>query len=421
MPQSHLRVSLNSNCHVRTRCRFSSSAVLSLVALCSLQGLGGHLQIAHAEHRVLMQDAEYGGRTQFIDFQPGIIVGELAHESAFVRFESRLQSPSIIVTRVSVDGLVLNAEVNDAAKTAVLDGIGEPLTLEQRLALDEAARDLELIVAGRGGSIHPVEDKLYRVLSVYILGFADYQTGPIEIQATFGTCNPVDAVTDYPICGEAAGNNSEPEVFVGCNSSNQENAQADENRPTVCYLRGTGDNDGCECARYYVSHDEFLGHGNCAEILGAGCHLDRDCRGRGGAKCTGGVLLADCSLTGGRKTGHGIYTIDFASHDRCCDVHSGDPCIDLDCANEALAALDDCVMGQPNCVEGCCNPSVSYTGLIGFPEGRTTQNMTSVTPFRRTMMKRSAEGSQTRSAERRGDFRTRAVRNRRAPGCFRQC
>lgn len=307
------------------------------------------------------REAQRAAAVQFTVNRNDEIAGALRFSTRETHFQARLENPWRVVTEVQLNEHRLDAEIDLLNKMAILDGHGATLSIEQIMDLTAIGVELERLVASQNRDPLPHEDMLYRVLSSYALGFAGYVMNRVEVEATFGTCQPIPATTPNPVCGAPA-SNTEPEYFLSCNPFLPLCVLDPIIMDTgICYLRGTGPNDGCECGYYLVSHDEFnlvtpypFDHCYCDELLGAGCSIDGDCRGRGGAKCSGNVTILACAFMN-NTNGKGIYTHDFAAHDRCCDVHEPLFCAGVWCENEALASLDDCLFGQPNCVDGCCS------------------------------------------------------------------
>ncbi len=290
--------------------------------------------------------------------------GSLIRNSQRIRFEARVESGTRTISKVWLDNDVFDAEVDLVNKSAVLDGHGRVLSVHDIETIIALGMQLEEAILAESRPPAPHEDMLYRLLSAYSMGMAGgiggQPMGRLEVTANFSVCDPVAFISPFPICGEPAGS-TEPEYFIDCDPFLPFcEALATDADDGICYLGGSGDNDGCPCAYYALAHDEYNylvpfpgDHCYCTEIVGAGCNRASDCRGRGGDKCTGDVPGLDC-LLGGSLTGAGAYTKDFAEHDRCCDLHEGIFCAGPWCATEAIASLDDCLMAKANCEQGCC-------------------------------------------------------------------
>ncbi|MEE9293446.1 MAG: hypothetical protein V3W34_00570 [Phycisphaerae bacterium] len=270
------------------------------------------------------------------------ITGAYTRDALRISFTSRLVTPTRVVLQVQLDGAVLDAEVDLAHETAILDGHGHALSVEQIKAIQAVGNDLERYLDPDRRKPLRHEDMLYRVLSFYTMVPPGIPLERLEVSAAVSTCFPADTSGAGGICGGGA------EDLLDCNGID---SCLDDNNDGICYLE-----TACDCAYYDVWHDS-LGHCFCREIQGAGADLDSGCIGRGGAGCDGGLIFGlDCDLAG--SNGEGIYTIDFVEHDRCCGLHDSEGiCDNIACFDEAVDALDDCLFGERNCdgdVVACC-------------------------------------------------------------------
>lgn len=254
----------------------------------------------------------------------GEIEGSLRADGVVVTFESRLDGAERVTVRVDVNGMDLDAHADLESDSRYLDGHGQALSADGRRALTTLTAELE-------GYLRPQDHELPIQADLLLRSVSYWSEAPVGWPLHYREVTKPNVGMTRPVAakliprGEAAGG----ETWTACSSTGCQRSDNDGIGYIAC---GYGSN-------YGVWHDSAQ-HCFCRETRPLGCNRAAQCPGRCGPGC-------------GLFGGWGIYGLDCAEHDRCCEVHGG--CLsplDASCGDEYNEAADDFLFGWPNC--GSC-------------------------------------------------------------------
>lgn len=275
--------------------------------------------------------------------------------------------------RVRVNKVVLDAAEDENAGTVWMDGHGQALFAEDRLALLDLTNALAIAWEDdiQLGQLPRHRDLLFR----HLLYWSEAPVGlPLrrleaKLQPTVGIFNsdqdePDGLVVDPRAASSTASCTSftskcpvyrgncvsgwRPDLMVCKQGKCAKGKTCYRCDNTLTYL------SGCDFKSVSdICHDAD-GSVHCfeCESLQVGCNKDKECIGRCGPGCGPSSCLAKDG-----KDGEGTYTKDCAEHDRCCREHGG--CFSFGnathCGDEYMEAYDDTVGGKCTCT-GCFKP-----------------------------------------------------------------
>ena len=137
---------------------------VSVVVLGSI--LTGH---AVAQERKLDEKPPLAPAVQFTAHRDDEIAGAYTRDAVRISFTSQLETPTRAVIQVRLSDLILDAEIDLEKKTAILDGHGHALSVQQIKALQAVGNHLERYLDPDRREPLQHEDMLYRVLSYYTM------------------------------------------------------------------------------------------------------------------------------------------------------------------------------------------------------------------------------------------------------------
>lgn len=277
---------------------------------------GGAATVAAAVSAValflVLPAVTFGTETLQIDARSTVeLAGVLNGAPLPVRFASRAQDPTRAVSRIVVDALEVDADIDLRTRVVRLDGHGGEVSVEQRRTLTALGQELERLLTPYDRELPLQESLLFRLVQL----FAEAPVG-----LTIDTAE---------VRGPVAGARPGPPSSLACQQGGQNG---------IAYLSG-----GCTFQPYGgICYDTATQCFACYTVAN-GCNAPGSCPGRCGSGC-------------GLFGGVGAYTRDCAEHDRCCGLN-GD-CLNpfsLACGDEFWEAADDFLWGlsHPNCAQGC--------------------------------------------------------------------
>ncbi|GIG90744.1 hypothetical protein [Plantactinospora endophytica] len=253
------------------------------------------------------------------------VQGKYGLAGSLVEYDAKRTGTDQATVTVTVNGVVLTATVDYAARTGSWKADGKILGAEGKTAL----AGMEKALAGqfRPGKavLGPHEALLHRAVNYwseapagYVLtgdSFKDVKESDVPKPLTDAKGAPLPQAEEClnPATGEQSA--------AACQEANEDG---------ILYTGCSGSHAEC--------HDA---NGHCHRCTAVAVGKSVNCKGR----CGGGCCVPD---------GLGIYTYDCLDHDQCCGDHGG--CLnpwDGECGDEYGEADEDFLLGRQNCGWQC--------------------------------------------------------------------
>ncbi|MFY1672726.1 hypothetical protein ACN27G_22645 [Plantactinospora sp. WMMB334] len=255
------------------------------------------------------------------------VQGKYGLAGSLVEYDARRTAADRATVTVKVNGVVLEATVDFAARTGSWQGHGKILGGEGKTALAGMEKALAGQLRPGKAVLGPHEALLHRAVNYW----SEAPAGYVLTGDSFS--KPAESDVPKPLTdekGEPLAAAGEEECLNAMTGEQSAAACQQSNEDGILYTSCSGSHAEC--------HDA---NSHCFRCASANVGKSVNCKGR----CGGGCCVPD---------GLGIYTYDCLDHDQCCGDHGG--CLnpwDGECGDEYGEADDDFLLGRQNCGWQC--------------------------------------------------------------------